>query len=1388
MKRIIVLFMLISFLSLFFNNSNYSSEVQISLPNFEITRIFDEVTGNLTDLYVITEYLYLHDIVISGCHIKATGGTIIFEGDVILNNTVISSDGDLELIFRNSKIIGYRTFIWANGYINVTASNTSFTFDYPSYFHARAISFMAENISDTTWRNMSLYSLSSTLHLYNVDNMTINNITVVRRSGIMRIYYGLTIITDNCRNIDLIRYYGADLRLLADNSFSLCIRDIYDDIGWLDFSIDARNSSATIEGGTINSLSAELNDSQLYLYDLNILSKIDIGESIRYIKLHNVSIHGIELELIRNLDSYNIANGEDTIYYLYNISHIHTDSTALNRVIIYESGEVNLRNCEIKSLSVNNCTFTSIDNISTNNFHANKVNAINISSSTIGSIYCQNVNNLTILGSSLSYIELKNLHDARIINSSITNRVYKRDNETCVMFSGFYVDTIRYLDIENAVISSTRRDEANVLIYRSYSEVFYVINATVLKIKEVAINMKYSIIGSLDLSLRDVSLYTSNMVFLTCPRHIELENMMINGTDALFIDSKTNITANNSFVIVFNSVDISIVGSKFLYVFNSSHINIRSMEGALNMLHCSHISISGSDIYYAYLDSMHTLSLYNSSLSGRVYVGDSINIYVQNCHIYKSEITFFRCKNISLMDSTMEYKGRIGPRILELLYTDLRLNFLGCSNIYIYRSELTCEDCEYSAMVIYITNSWRIRISDFHSYESSIFLYVVSSIDVSISDIFGNGKYMGIGLYSVTELDVNGIRSPKNSSYVYVYGSRKFDLREINVGAVGVEASMYGVVEDVVVDKVFYISAVRDLTINRIETNGYGFIPELTADEFGALDIGSIKYASKDILILYKKSGVSLHGTYGEVLIVGSSNIDFENSLISSLVVIDSRKIDVYGTDIFYGFLDHLQGLHIRQSTMYGALDLYDSEDIQFEDNVILSEINIIRCDDISFRQNLYKYKKWGMMRVFHSANVSITRNKFYGLIIYLKDCLNISFTGNTIKNSYPVGLMVWDSILVEIKDNKFVGCGTGGHLTGHWWWYYQIDGKDIGVTGAIWIYNCRFVIIAKNVFSSNSYNAFVDDSKRVYFIANSFYDIHNFFIVDSDYYFYYKRCGNYWEKYNGGDSNNDGIGDEPYYFNGNVDMYPLVSPIRADYVVYLWTEIAILAFPIYLLGIFFLAYAYGIFIFQHFDVKNIVAFCVGLLAIIVGIFAFSYLPNYSLLKSTGIFWGLVLIIASIISILLAIEYEIRYIAKKLSKNEDKQDEKLILGTSKNEEKKVEDIISLVLSFLLILTIISFAHIRTGLLSLILTVILPFYIFIIIVCSLVFEGYVNKKLAIKNYKPSGPILYIVVLQLIILFLFPLFSLVVFRPEILPALLGLQGSLIHLRYKYLRGHE
>ena len=79
-----------------------------------------------------------------------------------------------------------------------------------------------------------------------------------------------------------------------------------------------------------------------------------------------------------------------------------------------------------------------------------------------------------------------------------------------------------------------------------------------------------------------------------------------------------------------------------------------------------------------------------------------------------------------------------------------------------------------------------------------------------------------------------------------------------------------------------------------------------------------------------------------------------------------------------------------------------------------------------------------------------------------------------------------------------------------------------------------RYVLSENNTFYHNS---FTNNNKNVIiesFAAGNFWD--------------YGVEGNYWDDYNGTDSNRDDIGDTPYVINSdNIDNYPLMAPFDIE-------------------------------------------------------------------------------------------------------------------------------------------------------------------------------------------------------------------------------------------------
>jgi nitrous oxidase accessory protein len=147
----------------------------------------------------------------------------------------------------------------------------------------------------------------------------------------------------------------------------------------------------------------------------------------------------------------------------------------------------------------------------------------------------------------------------------------------------------------------------------------------------------------------------------------------------------------------------------------------------------------------------------------------------------------------------------------------------------------------------------------------------------------------------------------------------------------------------------------------------------------------------------------------------------------------------------------------------------------------------------------------------------TISNNTLVSLILGYEyhPCSNNVISGNEMKGPGSFGIYVKAGSNNIFYDNYIADFeGTGGENSGY------------GVVFS------RTNMSEKNTFYHNN---FMNNKGTVAFKDGEFV-ISNFWDNGSE--------GNYWDDYNGTDSNRDGIGDTPYIINGdNVDRYPLMFP-----------------------------------------------------------------------------------------------------------------------------------------------------------------------------------------------------------------------------------------------------
>ncbi|MCW3983857.1 MAG: hypothetical protein NWE96_07655 [Candidatus Bathyarchaeota archaeon] len=261
----------------------------------------------------------------------------------------------------------------------------------------------------------------------------------------------------------------------------------------------------------------------------------------------------------------------------------------------------------------------------------------------------------------------------------------------------------------------------------------------------------------------------------------------------------------------------------------------------------------------------------------------------------------------------------------------------------------------------------------------------------------------------------------------------------------------------------------------------------------------------------FELSGFKITTTGGDINITGNNNRIKDNSIAASLTIIGNHN-DITGNTF---------------SESPTVKRLYDYNIAGSHCNFTLNEIN---CGDVNFA---------GTYDVISFNNVtgsfsSVSDDCFYYKNLF-KESGEFKVNGNNniicrnVLDHYGSGLVL-------------VGFGNRALLNNITYCRIGIAPSPDSYMYANYVAYNEWTINARNsILNPNGNLSFLTHNN---FVDNRYYQMWTFAMSNDTDYLDNGKEGNYWSTYQGLDSNNDGIGDSPFYLDStHLDQYPLMSP-----------------------------------------------------------------------------------------------------------------------------------------------------------------------------------------------------------------------------------------------------
>jgi len=385
-----------------------------------------------------------------------------------------------------------------------------------------------------------------------------------------------------------------------------------------------------------------------------------------------------------------------------------------------------------------------------------------------------------------------------------------------------------------------------------------------------------------------------------------------------------------------------------------------------------------------------------------------------------------------------------------------------------------------------------------------------------------------------------------------------------------------GIYKNVIVNKSITLRGEdRDNTI--IDGCGNGDVVKVIADgceisgftvqNSGTYDAGIYLYYSDNNILTHNNAsnngdGISLHFSSNNIITGNTVSNNNDDGIILSTSSNNNIVGNMFVNDGLF-VLDSYQNT-VEDNTVNGKPLVYleDTSDIEVTDagQVILVNCNNITVENLALSNTSVGVELWTTEdSMISNNNVSNNRDGIYlysfsnnntiigntasnngddGIFLHFSS--NNTITGNNVHNnddgiylSLSRSNTITGNNVHNNADGIYLSSSSNNTITGN-----NVSSNDYGIylpyfVFGIYSFNNKiylnnFINNTDNVYSYNSTNIWNSTEKITYTYSGSEFE---------------NYLGNYWDDYEGSDTDGNGIGDTPYSINSDNDNYPLMDP-----------------------------------------------------------------------------------------------------------------------------------------------------------------------------------------------------------------------------------------------------